>query len=414
MGFKVDMSPLTQSGVNQANMLQGLGQTIGGTLGGVNRRNEQQAKDEKMQQLMQAAASGDPQAIDTLYSIDPTIGKQMEDRMFAGQDRQVDQRAMDTSDLIEKMAFASPDMQERMFNAAVPDDRFDIDEGDREVFMNPKNQWAAIAKARGEDYANDFFSKDGGSKGLPAETVAFNDLIKDFTPKEQALAKRVKAGLKGRAVTNAIITGIKDGTIETYTDAMAEIEGAKEQSKLTSQLEVKPKIVEAEEEVKISADLRKQTQKQNSQRLSELTRSEKSRASTTKKAARFLKAFKSSAQSGASRSALSFLPGVFTDQAQFDEQFNAFAEVAARAKLKEAGETRPTDADVEGMKRAIFGVGRDEATNIILLEEFISDQSNSDIELDELRDAKKMGALDTFTGAIDRSEADILAEYGIE
>ncbi len=45
MGYQVDMSPLTQSGINQANMLQGLGQTIGGTLGGINRRNEQEAKD---------------------------------------------------------------------------------------------------------------------------------------------------------------------------------------------------------------------------------------------------------------------------------------------------------------------------------------------------------------------------------
>jgi hypothetical protein len=154
----------------------------------------------------------------------------------------------------------------------------------------------------------------------------------------------------------------------------------------------------AAEDAKIEPELRKQTQKQNSLRISELTKSEKSRSSSVNKARRFLKAFESSAQSGASRSALSFLPGVFTTQAQFDEQFNAFSEVAARQQLKAAGETRPTDADVEGMKRAIFGVGRDEVTNINLLKEFIGDQGILDIELDELRDAKALGKLSTFTG----------------
>jgi len=97
------------------------------------------------------------------------------------------------------------------------------------------------------------------------------------------------------------------------------------------------------------------------------------------KAKYFLNAFKgvdaqgnpvSPMNSGMARSALSWLP-TFTDQGRFDEEFNAFAEVAARQKLKQSGETRPTDADVEGMKRAMFGIGRDEQVNIKLLEDYI-------------------------------------------
>lgn len=67
--------------------------------------------------------------------------------------------------------------------------------------------------------------KSGGPK-LSAEAVAFNDLIKDFTPDEKKLARRVKTGLKGRAISNAVMTGIKEGTITEYKDALSEIKQA--------------------------------------------------------------------------------------------------------------------------------------------------------------------------------------------
>ena len=38
------------------------------------------------------------------------------------------------------------------------------------------------------------------------------------------------------------------------------------------------------------------------------------------------------------------------------------------------GETRPTNEDVEGAKNALFGVGKDESTNIRLLENYITQQ----------------------------------------
>jgi len=88
---------------------------------------------------------------------------------------------------------------------------------------------------------------------------------------------------------------------------------------------------------------------------------------------------------------------VFTSQGQFDEEFNAFAEVAARQQLKASGETRPTDADVQGMKQAMFGIGRDKDVNIQLLSDFISDQNAQNNELDQLIEASRGGALSEFT-----------------
>jgi hypothetical protein len=64
--------------------------------------------------------------------------------------------------------------------------------------------------------------KEGGAD-LPAEAIAFNDLIKDFSPAEKKLARRVKAGTKGRAISNAVMTGIEDGTIKSYSKALADI-----------------------------------------------------------------------------------------------------------------------------------------------------------------------------------------------
>ena len=88
--------------------------------------------------------------------------------------------------------------------------------------------------------------------------------------------------------------------------------------------------------------------------------------------------------SGAGRKAATFIPGVFTSQGQFDEEFNAFSEVAARQQLKASGETRPTDADVQGMKQAMLGIGRDEDVNVPLLGHFIEAQIRQDEELDQL------------------------------
>ena len=242
------------------------------------------------------------------------------------------------------------------------------------------------------------------NKGMSAGQREFNQLAAlaggdknlDITQ-----AARIKLGLDPRASSSSVERIAKDTTLGKAVATQAgNVSTATEQ---------------AEADVQIPVEEQKLTQSLNIKRIKELTASEKPRQATIKKAKRFLKAFNSGTESGATRAAWSLLPGVFTDQAGFDEQLNAFSEVAARQQLKAAGEIRPTDADVEGMKRAMFGVGRDEATNIQLLEDYISDQEDVDMELDELRDAKESGILKTFTGRKAKlSEADIFANYGIK
>ena len=56
------------------------------------------------------------------------------------------------------------------------------------------------------------------SKNMSADMNAFNELIKDMTPEQQKIAKQIKAGLKGRAITNAEMTAIEDGSIDSYSD----------------------------------------------------------------------------------------------------------------------------------------------------------------------------------------------------
>jgi len=139
-------------------------------------------------------------------------------------------------------------------------------------------------------------------------------------------------------------------------------------------------------------------QKGNIIRLGELSKSSSGRSSAIKKATKFKLALeRGEAFSGSARRGLSFVPGVFTSQAQFDEEFNAFSEVAARQQLKASGETRPTDADVQGMKQAMFGIGRDEAVNVQLLADFLKDQDSQNSELDQLIESSKSGNLSGFT-----------------
>jgi len=73
----------------------------------------------------------------------------------------------------------------------------------------------------------------GGKSGLPAEAVSFNDLIKDFTPEQQKTAKLVKAGLKGRAMSNAVLSAIESGDIANLAEAKAEIRQAEKFGELT-------------------------------------------------------------------------------------------------------------------------------------------------------------------------------------
>jgi len=58
-------------------------------------------------------------------------------------------------------------------------------------------------------------------------------IIKDFTPEQQKNAKLIKAGLKGRAMSNALLSAIESGDVTNLADAKAEIKQAEKFAELT-------------------------------------------------------------------------------------------------------------------------------------------------------------------------------------
>jgi hypothetical protein len=238
---------------------------------------------------------------------------------------------------------------------------------------------------KGTDYAKgldeDFSNIVNGNlepvlSGINSEIQAFQQMGQLSAP--ERVERQTVTSRPGERVVDAQ-TGevIADGG----ADQMRELQIAALQ-RTANQAEVAPQTV-----------AREQNAEMNIGRLEALSETAIDRAATIEKATEFLDAFKNQgARSGAERSAVSWLP-TFTDQGRFDEAFNAFAEVAARQQLKASGETRPTDADVKGMKDSMFGVGRDEAVNMRLLEDFIRQQSAMESEYQQLRGAQQSGGL---------------------
>ena len=206
-----------------------------------------------------------------------------------------------------------------------------------------------------------------------------------------------------------IIQVLKNGSrqVTSSSGEMLQGDAAREAVKLSSQQSFnrKKELARLGQTIKreqakegLLTDQQTEIQRQNIKRLGSLSGTSTGRNAAVKKATKFKLALETGeAFSGAGRRAATFIPGVFTSQGEFDEEFNAFAEVAARQQLKASGETRPTDADVQGMKNAMFGLGRDEDVNVQLLGDFIRDQLAQTQELDQLIEASSGGNLSSFT-----------------
>lgn len=82
---------------------------------------------------------------------------------------------------------------------------------------------------------------------------------------------------------------------------------------------------------------------------------------------------------------------VGTEESSLKERLDSLAEKAARSQLKANGEVRPTDADVEGMKKAMFNLGDDEATNIKKLGDFIKQQESVINEYGQMKETLESG-----------------------
>jgi len=165
-GFQIDMSPLERSSMNIGRSLVDIGQTVGGAIQ-QSRQEDQQAQEQgDIEAFMRQAMSGDPVALEELMIKSPQAaqmvaqhlqsqqaGEQAKDEQFKTQ------MAQDTAGFVEQMHTAPEDQQEAMFNAAVDDPRFDIDEEDRSLFMDTDARKAIIGQVKGKDYAEAFFGK---------------------------------------------------------------------------------------------------------------------------------------------------------------------------------------------------------------------------------------------------------------
>lgn len=166
MAFNIDMSPLERSSMSVKNALSGVGQVIGDRLAANKQQAEQKQEQGDIEAFMRQAMSGDPAAFESLMVKSPQaarmVAEHLQNKQATSQGEQEQfktQMALDTASFVEQMHLAPPEQQEAMFNAAVDDTRFDIDEEDRQYFMDPNARKALIAQVKGDDYAKNFFGK---------------------------------------------------------------------------------------------------------------------------------------------------------------------------------------------------------------------------------------------------------------
>lgn len=202
-----------------------------------NQLQEKQRKIE-LQDLASKAIKGDPSAMEQLWVKSPKLAQMFEQREAEkaaklGESKLLEAKKAETDWGIRWKQSETPEQKEALLQEALSDPLIDIDESDvgikgpnADLAVNSmlfghlgKEGYKSLGLASGED-------KESQNKGLSAEAISFKDLIKDFTPEKKKLAKLIKAGIKGRAVSNAIMTGVEDGTITSYAQAQAEIKQA--------------------------------------------------------------------------------------------------------------------------------------------------------------------------------------------
>lgn len=246
------------------------GQGLRQALSGRDARDEQRqlaAQRQKMQEAMQGAATGDPDAIDNLFAINPDLASKYENRLFERQKREgmaansakveaegnwaiKAKRALDSGD---EVAFSDL-IIEAESNRLIDYDSTMMGKDPREDQLVVNTM---LYKWMGKDAYKELVGGEAAKKSdLPAESIAFNDLIKDFTPKEKKIAKRVKAGLKGRAMSNAVLSAIESGEVKNLKDAMAEIKQSEKFAAMTGASRAKTIDKGFESIVKIDAGIR--------------------------------------------------------------------------------------------------------------------------------------------------------------
>lgn len=162
MAFQIDMSPLERSSMNVGRAIDNVGKQIGGIV----QQQQQQQSSEDIDNLVRRAISGDAASLEELMVKSPQAAQmaaqyiqQQQAGAQAEQDAFKTKMARDTADFVERMHLAPKGQQEALFNAAIEDPRYDIDEEDRPYFMDENARKALIGSVKGKEYAESFFGK---------------------------------------------------------------------------------------------------------------------------------------------------------------------------------------------------------------------------------------------------------------
>lgn len=202
---------------------------------------------------------------------------------------------------------------------------------------------------------------------------------------------------------------LRMNTVPDYSNLSSQeqailLEEAERQETASRLQELEIENLEKQANIPVLTTAEELIEKENVKRLSDLKETEANRKIAISNAKAFLEAYevgiprnkmdggikREPMQSGFGRTILGLSPWVFSDQGKFDQALEGFAEFAARERLKASGEIRPTDADVQGAKRAMFGKGLDESVNIARLREFIREQEALSNELIALQNAERL------------------------
>jgi hypothetical protein len=203
---------------------------------------EDEAKQEKLnlQGAIKGAVGGDPDSIETLYTLNPQYAQMFEKRndqksQKLGAENAALSKEAETSWGLKWSQSTTPEQFAALEQEALNNPLIDFDEDDLGVDKNHSNLAvnSMLFQNLGKDAYKQFYNQGGSKSGLPAEAVAFNDLIKDFTPEQQITAKKIKVGLKGRAMSNALLTSIENGSVSNLKDAKAEIKQAEKFAEMT-------------------------------------------------------------------------------------------------------------------------------------------------------------------------------------
>lgn len=266
--------------------------------------------------------------------------------------------------------------EELVFSPANVTDLINISQAGKRLSAQARGQGQKRVQSvqqLGGDTARIFFND--GTTNLVSGTEAEAALVQKAQEDQLDFERRKSGARSGGTVEGRV--GAESETLDVAADTEAELARVKTQAQEQAKVDVEAGSAEKVGNARNKLNFLATSGTLDARDQNLLKKTSGARKRNISKAESFRDALQQGLRtSGVGRQVALFSPiGVWTDQGSFDEIFNSFAEIAARETLKASGETRPTDADVQGMKNAMFGVGRSEEANIQLLNEFIEEQN---------------------------------------